>query len=99
MALAVLEDTGYMARAALVMDRALRAIGITGKAFLPMMVGFGCTVPAIYATRTLDTHRERLLTGLLVPFMSCGARLPVYVLLAPGPWSSPCTCSASGWRW
>jgi ferrous iron transport protein B len=82
LALAVLEDTGYMARAALVMDRALRAIGITGKAFLPMMVGFGCTVPAIYATRTLDTHRERLLTGLLVPFMSCGARLPVYVLLA-----------------
>ncbi len=80
--LAVLEDTGYMARAALVMDRALRTIGIPGKAFLPMMVGFGCTVPAIYATRTLDTPRDRLLTGLLVPFMSCGARLPVYVLLA-----------------
>jgi len=60
----------------------MRTIGIPGKAFLPMMVGFGCTVPAIYATRTLDTHRDRLLTGMLVPFMSCGARLPVYVLLA-----------------
>ena len=80
--LAILEDTGYMARAALVMDRAMRAIGIPGKAFLPMMVGFGCTVPAIYATRTLDSGRDRLLTGLLVPFMSCSARLPVYVLLA-----------------
>jgi len=80
--LAILEDTGYTARAALVMDRAMRAIGIPGKAFLPMMVGFGCTVPAIYATRTLDSQRDRLLTGLLVPFMSCGARLPVYVLLA-----------------
>lgn len=60
----------------------MRAIGVPGKAFLPMMVGFGCTVPAIYATRTLDTRRDRLLTGLLVPFMSCSARLPVYVLLA-----------------
>jgi ferrous iron transport protein B len=64
------------------MDRAMRAVGIPGKAFLPMMVGFGCTVPAIYATRTLDSPRDRLLTGLITPFMSCGARLPVYVLLA-----------------
>jgi ferrous iron transport protein B len=80
--LALLEDSGYMARAAAVMDRAMRAVGIPGKAFLPMMVGFGCTVPAIYATRTLDSPRDRLLTGLLTPFMSCGARLPVYVLLA-----------------
>ena len=80
--LALLEDSGYMARAAAVMDRAMRAVGIPGKAFLPMMVGFGCTVPAIYATRTLDSHRDRLLTGLITPFMSCGARLPVYVLLA-----------------
>ncbi len=80
--LALLEDSGYLARAATVMDRAMRAVGIPGKAFLPMMVGFGCTVPAIYATRTLDSARERLLTGLLTPFMSCGARLPVYVLLA-----------------
>ncbi|MDJ0952113.1 MAG: ferrous iron transport protein B [Acidimicrobiia bacterium] len=80
--LAILEDSGYMARAAAVMDRAMRAVGIPGKAFLPMMVGFGCTVPAIYATRTLDSSRDRLLTGLITPFMSCGARLPVYVLLA-----------------
>jgi ferrous iron transport protein B len=80
--LALLEDTGYMSRAAAVMDRAMRAVGIPGKAFLPMMVGFGCTVPAIYATRTLDSSRDRLLTGLITPFMSCGARLPVYVLLA-----------------
>jgi len=80
--LAMLEDSGYMARAASVMDRGMRAVGIPGKAFLPMMVGFGCTVPAIYATRTLDSSRDRLLTGLLTPFMSCGARLPVYVLLA-----------------
>lgn len=79
--LAILEDTGYMARAAAVMDRAMRAVGIPGKAFLPMMVGFGCTVPAIYATRSLESSRDRLLTGLLTPFMSCGARLPVYVLL------------------
>ena len=71
-----------MARAAAVMERGMRALGIPGKAFLPMMVGFGCTVPAIYATRTLDSSRDRLLTGLITPFMSCGARLPVYVLLA-----------------
>lgn len=80
--LALLEDSGYMSRAAAVMDRTMRAVGIPGKAFLPMMVGFGCTVPAVYATRTLDSHRDRLLTGLITPFMSCGARLPVYVLLA-----------------
>lgn len=80
--LALLEDSGYMSRAAAVMDRAMRTVGIPGKAFLPMMVGFGCTVPAIYATRTLDSSRDRLLTGLITPFMSCGARLPVYILLA-----------------
>ncbi|MBN2499340.1 MAG: ferrous iron transport protein B [Anaerolineales bacterium] len=81
-ALAVLEDSGYMARAALVMDRFMRPLGLHGKSFLPMLVGFGCTVPAIYATRTLEERRDRILTGLLVPFMSCGARLPVYVLFA-----------------
>lgn len=82
LALAFLEDTGYMARAAFVMDRAMRGIGLQGKSFLPMMVGFGCTVPAVYATRTLDNQRDRILTAMLVPFMSCGARLPVYVLLS-----------------
>lgn len=82
MALAILEDSGYMARAAFVMDRLMHGLGLHGKSFLPMIVGFGCTVPAIMATRTLDNEKDRILTGLLVPFMSCGARLPVYVLLA-----------------
>ncbi len=81
-ALAILEDSGYMARAAFVMDRLMHALGLHGKSFLPMLVGFGCTVPAIYATRTLENQKDRILTGLLVPFMSCGARLPVYVLFA-----------------
>ena len=81
-ALAILEDSGYMARAAFVMDGLMAKIGLHGKSFLPMMVGFGCTVPAIYATRTLENDKDRILTGLLVPFMSCGARLPVYVLFA-----------------
>jgi ferrous iron transport protein B len=80
--LAVLEDSGYMARAAFVMDRLMRALGLHGKSFLPMVVGFGGTVPAFYATRTLENEKDRILTGLLVPFMSCGARLPVYVLFA-----------------
>jgi ferrous iron transport protein B len=81
-ALAILEDSGYMARAAFVMDRLMHGLGLHGKSFLPMIVGFGCTVPALMATRTLDNEKDRILTGLLVPFMSCGARLPVYVLLA-----------------
>jgi ferrous iron transport protein B len=81
-ALALLEDSGYMARAAFVMDRLMHALGLHGKSFLPMIVGFGCSVPAIYATRTLDSRRDRVLTGLLVPFMSCSARLPVYMLIA-----------------
>ncbi len=82
LALAFLEDTGYMARAAFVMDRVMRGVGLQGKAFLPMLVGFGCTVPAVYATRTLEDERDRILTSLLVPFMSCGARLPVYVIIS-----------------
>jgi len=82
LALAVLEDSGYMARAAFVMDRLMSKIGLHGKSFLPLLVGFGCNVPAIYATRTLENEKDRILTALLVPFMSCGARLPVYVLFA-----------------
>ncbi|WP_129670614.1 ferrous iron transport protein B [Candidatus Chloroploca sp. Khr17] len=81
-ALAILEDSGYMARSAFVMDRLMHRLGLHGKSFLPMIVGFGCSVPAIYATRTLENERDRILTGLLVPFMSCSARLPVYVLVA-----------------
>jgi ferrous iron transport protein B len=80
--LSVLEDSGYMARAAFVMDRFMRAIGLPGKSFVPMMVGFGCTVPAVMSTRTLDNHRDRVLTAVMSHFMSCGARLPVYALFA-----------------
>jgi ferrous iron transport protein B len=80
--LALLEDSGYMARAAFVMDRLMHVLGLHGKSFLPMLVGFGCTVPAIYATRTLENEDDRKLTGFLVPMMSCGARLPVYTLFA-----------------
>ena len=82
LALAFLEDTGYMARAAFVMDRLMRGVGLQGKSFLPMLVGFGCTVPAVYATRTLESERDRILTSLLTPFMSCSARLPVYILMS-----------------
>lgn len=78
--LSVLEDSGYMARAAFVMDRFMRTIGLPGKAFVPLIVGFGCNVPAVMATRTLESERERKLTVLMNPFMSCGARLPVYAL-------------------
>jgi len=80
--LSMLEDSGYMARAAFVMDRFMRSIGLPGKAFVPLIVGFGCNVPAIMATRTLENVRERKLTILMNPFMSCGARLPVYALFA-----------------
>jgi len=80
--LSVLEDSGYMARAAFVMDHFMRTIGLPGKAFVPLIVGFGCNVPAIMATRTLENERERKLTILMNPFMSCGARLPVYALFA-----------------
>ncbi|MDY0390732.1 MAG: Fe(2+) transporter permease subunit FeoB [Desulfobulbus oligotrophicus] len=80
--LSVLEDSGYMARAAFVMDRFMRFIGLPGKAFVPMLVGFGCNVPAIMATRTLENERDRILTIMMNPFMSCGARLPVYALFA-----------------
>ena len=78
--LSAVEDSGYMARAAFVMDRFMRSIGLPGKAFVPLIVGFGCNVPGIMATRTLENERERKLTILMNPFMSCGARLPVYAL-------------------
>ncbi len=80
--LSFLEDSGYMARAAFVMDRFMRFIGLPGKSFVPLIVGFGCNVPAIMATRTLENQRDRILTILMNPFMSCGARLPVYALFA-----------------
>jgi len=81
-ALGVLEDSGYMARAAYLMDRVMSPIGLSGRSFLPLLLGFGCNVPGVYATRVLERRRDRVITALLMPFVSCAARLPVYVLLA-----------------
>lgn len=78
--LSILEDSGYMARAAFIMDRPLRKIGLTGRSFVPMLMGFGCTVPAVMATRTLENERDKRLTVLITPFMSCSAKMPVYAL-------------------
>ena len=80
--LSILEDSGYMARAAFVMDRTMRALGLDGRAFLPIIVGFGCNLPALAATRTLSDSRQRVLTGMLVPFAACSARLSVFLVLA-----------------
>ena len=80
--LSILEDSGYMARAAFVMDRAMRALGLDGRAFLSIIVGFGCNLPALAATRTLSDSRQRVLTGMLVPFAACSARLSVFLVLA-----------------
>ncbi|MDR2805684.1 MAG: ferrous iron transport protein B [Dysgonamonadaceae bacterium] len=79
--ISLMEDTGYMARAAFIMDKLMHKIGLHGKSFIPMLMGFGCNVPAIMATRTLENRKDRLLTMLIIPFMSCSARLPVYILL------------------
>ena len=81
-ALSILEDSGYMARAAFLADRLMRWMGLPGKSFVPMLVGFGCSVPAILATRTLESKRDRFLTVFMIPFMSCGAKLPVYAAFA-----------------
>lgn len=80
--IALFEDTGYMARAAFLMDRVMHTSGLHGKSFIPMLMGFGCNVPAIMATRTLESKKDRILTILMTPFMSCSARLPVYIVLA-----------------
>lgn len=80
--LSLLEDSGYMARGAFIMDKYMRMLGLPGKAFVPLLVGFGCTVPAVMATRTLDNKRDRILAVFMAPFMSCGARMPVYALFA-----------------
>ena len=93
LAISILEDSGYMARAAFIMDRLMHEIGLHGKSFIPMLIGFGCTVPAIMATRTLETKRDRLTTMLVLPLMSCGARLPIYALFIPAffpqQWQAP----------
>lgn len=93
LAIAILEDSGYMARAAFIMDRVMHKIGLHGKSFIPMLIGFGCSVPAIMATRTLENRRDRLATMLVTPLMSCGARLPIYALIIPAffpqAWHAP----------
>ena len=83
LAIALLEDSGYMARAAFIIDRLMHKIGLHGKSFIPMLIGFGCTVPAIMGTRVLENRRDRLTTMLVLPLMSCGARLPIYTLFIP----------------
>jgi ferrous iron transport protein B len=80
--LSVLEDSGYIARAAFIMDRLLRRFGLSGRSFMPMLMGFGCSVPSILATRTLESDRDRRLTMMLIPYMSCGAKMPIYALFA-----------------
>jgi ferrous iron transport protein B len=91
--LAFLEDTGYMARAAFLTDRVMHRFGLHGKSFIPMLTGFGCSVPGVMATRTLENERDRLTTMLVLPLMSCGARLPIWMLLIPAffspPWRAP----------
>ncbi|MCK5806121.1 MAG: ferrous iron transport protein B, partial [Lentisphaeria bacterium] len=92
-AIAILEGTGYMARVAFIMDKVMNKIGLHGKSFIPMLVGFGCTVPAIMATRTLESRRDRMTTMLVAPLMSCGARIPIYMLFIPAffppAWHAP----------
>lgn len=97
LALAYLEDSGYMSRAAFVMDDLMSRVGLSGKAFLPLLLGFGCSVPAVMASRTLENRKDRLRTILITPFMSCSARLPVYVLfstmfLGNMPWPHAIRC-------
>ncbi len=98
--LSILEDTGYMARVAFVMDKLLRKIGLSGRSFVPMLIGFGCSVPAVMATRTLSSERDRKMTILLTPFMSCSAKIPIYAVFAaaffPGHEAVVMTCMYFG---
>jgi ferrous iron transport protein B len=95
LAISFLEDTGYLARAAFIVDRYMHKLGLHGKSFIPMLIGFGCSVPAIMATRTLESRRDRLTTMLIVPLMSCGARVPIYAMFVPAffphRWQAPIT--------
>ena len=79
--ISLMEDSGYMARAAFIMDKLMHGMGLHGKSFIPLLMGFGCNVPAVMATRTIESHRSRLITMLILPFMSCSARLPIYVMI------------------
>ena len=87
-AIAILEDSGYMARAAFVMDGVMRRFGLQGRSFVPLVLGFGCTVPAIMATRTIESDRDRKVTIMVLPLMSCGARLPIYAMIIPALFSN-----------
>ncbi|NCB43860.1 MAG: ferrous iron transport protein B [Clostridia bacterium] len=93
LAISLLEDSGYMARVAFIMDRLMQKIGLHGKSFIPMLIGFGCSVPAIMGTRTLENYRDRLVTIMVIPLMSCGARFPIYALFIPAffpaAWHAP----------
>jgi ferrous iron transport protein B len=93
LAISMLESSGYMARAAFIMDRLMNKVGLHGKSFIPMLIGFGCSVPAIMATRTLDNRRDRLTTMFVIPLISCSARLPIYLLIIPAffpqRWQAP----------
>jgi ferrous iron transport protein B len=95
-AIAILEHTGYMARAAFIMDRFMHKIGLHGKSFIPMLIGFGCSVPAIMATRILENKRDRLTTIMIIPLISCGARYPIYMLLIPA-FFAPRLCAPILW--
>ena len=104
LAIAFLEDSGYMARAAFVMDGLMRRFGLHGKSFIPLVLGFGCTVPAVLATRSIESVKDRTTTIMVLPFMSCGARLPIYSLLSrlsscPSTRLSPCGASISSGCW
>ena len=92
--LSILEDSGYMARVAFVMDRPMRKIGLSGRSIVPLLMGFGCSVPSIMATRTLSSERDRKMTTMLVPFMSCSAKLPIY---APCSWARFFRVRCSRW--
>jgi len=93
LAISLLEDTGYMARAAFIMDKLMHRIGLHGKSFIPMLLGFGCSIPAIMATRTLENRRDRMTTMMVIPLISCSARLPIYALIIPAffpqAWRAP----------
>ncbi len=80
--ISLMEDSGYMARAAFIMDKLMHQMGLHGKSFIPLIMGFGCNVPAIMATRTIESRRSRIITMMILPFMSCSARLPIYIMIA-----------------
>ena len=79
--ISLMEDSGYMSRAAFIMDRLMHKMGLHGKSFIPLVMGFGCNVPAVMATRTIESRRSRIITMMILPFMSCSARLPIYIMI------------------